>query len=114
VRAGREWGRFLADPPPPFQRLSAAEATARLTALLDRLGFAPETSGGDAVPAMVRLRHCPFLELAEGYDHLVCRVHLGLMQGALAEMGGPVAATGLEPFAEPAACIARLEHAGAA
>jgi predicted ArsR family transcriptional regulator len=114
VRAGREWGRFLADPPPPFQRLSAAEATTRLTDLLDRLGFAPEASGGNAVPAMVRLRHCPFLELAEGYDQLVCRVHLGLMQGALTELGGPVAATGLEPFAEPAACIARLEHADAA
>jgi len=39
-----------------------------------------------AVPVAVRLRHCPFLELAEGYDQLVCRVHLGLMQGALAEL----------------------------
>ncbi len=112
--AGRAWGRFLAGPPPPFRQFTAAEATARLTALLDSLGFAPETGTDVAVPEVIRLRHCPFLELAEGYDQLVCRVHLGLMQGALAEMGAPVTAARLEPFAEPAACVARLEHAGAA
>lgn len=66
------------------------------------------------MPEAIRLRHCPFLELAEGYDLLVCRVHLGLMQGPLAGMRALVTAARLEPFAEPAACVARLEHAGAA
>ena len=57
----------------------------------------------------------PFLELAEGYEQLVCRVHLGLMQGALTELGAPVTASRLEPFAEPDACLAHLggAHPGA-
>ena len=49
-QASQAWGRFLADRPPPFQQLTAAEATARLTALLDGLGFAPETETDAAVP----------------------------------------------------------------
>jgi predicted ArsR family transcriptional regulator len=114
AQAGRAWGGFLAGKPPPFQRLTDEAAVARLTSLLDELGFEPEPEPDAAVPSLIRLRHCPFLELAEGYDQLVCRVHLGLMQGALAELGTPVKATRLEPFAEPAACLAHLEHPSAA
>ncbi|MFJ8357341.1 helix-turn-helix transcriptional regulator [Streptomyces sp. NPDC093984] len=109
--AGRAWGRYLADPPPPFRRLTDEEAATRLTALLADLGFAPEPGQGAPVPETIRLRHCPFLELAEEYGSVVCPLHLGLMQGALAEWGGPVTATALEPFAEPGACLARLGHA---
>jgi predicted ArsR family transcriptional regulator len=114
AQAGRAWGGFLIGPSPPFQDLTAEAAIARLAGLLDELGFAPETEPGTAVPAVIRLRHCPFLELAEGYDQLVCRIHLGLMQGALAELRAPVTAARLDPFAEPDACVARLEQAGAA
>ena len=56
-------------------------------------------------PAVIRLRHCPFLELAEGYDQLVCAIHLGLMQGALSGLGAPVTASRLEPFAEPGGAL---------
>lgn len=111
TQAGRAWGSFLIGRPPPFQLLSGEAAVTRLSALLDELGFDPESEPETAVPALIRLRHCPFLELAEGYDRLVCRVHLGLMQGALEELGTPVRAARLEPFAEPGACLARLEHA---
>ncbi|MER6811234.1 helix-turn-helix domain-containing protein [Spirillospora sp. NPDC000708] len=106
-RAGREWGRFLVDRPPPFARTSAGDATERLTALLADLGFAPDP---DPAGEVVRLRHCPFLELAEEYGPLVCDVHLGLMRGALAELDAPVEAEALEPFAEPAACLARIRR----
>ncbi len=112
--AGRAWGRFLVDRPPPYQQLTGQEATARLTVLLADLGFAPEPRPGTSTPGVIRLRHCPFLELAEGYGQLVCRVHLGLMQGALAELRAPVTAAELEPFAEPGACVARLQRASAA
>ncbi|GHK01148.1 hypothetical protein SY2F82_29450 [Streptomyces sp. Y2F8-2] len=103
--AGRAWGRYLADPPPPFRRLTEEEAITRLTALLADLGFAPEPEQGAPAPEMIRLRHCPFLELAEEYGSVVCPLHLGLMQGALAEWAAPapVTATALEPFAEPGA-----------
>jgi predicted ArsR family transcriptional regulator len=60
-------------------------------------------------PSVIRLRHCPFLELAEGYDQVVCAIHLGLMQGALTALGAAVTATRLEPFAEPGACLAHLQ-----
>ncbi|GAA2155010.1 helix-turn-helix transcriptional regulator [Actinomadura napierensis] len=104
-RAAREWGRYLVERRPPFSRVSASDAAERLTALLADLDFAPDL-GGD----VIRLRHCPFLELAEEYGPLVCDVHLGLMRGALAELDAPVEAEALEPFAEPAACFARLRR----
>lgn len=105
VQAGHEWGRFLVERPPPFRPPTAEEAAARLTGLLDDLDFAPEPDG-----EVIRLRHCPFLELAEEYGPLVCDVHLGLMRGALTELDAPVAADRLEPFAEPGACLAHLRR----
>lgn len=127
VAAGRAWGGYLVDRPEPYARLTPAQAASRLTALLDDLGFDPQPVGGaedaegtgdsaddTAVPEAIRLRHCPFLELAETHERLVCRIHLGLMQGALAELRAPLEATRLEPFAEPAACLAHLERAEAA
>mgnify|MGYP001351307465 CR=1 FL=1 len=105
ARAGREWGRFLVDRPPPFRRTTGEQAADRLTALLDDLDFAPKPDGD-----VIRLRHCPFLELAEEYGPLVCDVHLGLMQGALAELDAPVEADRLEPFAEPGTCLAHLRR----
>jgi predicted ArsR family transcriptional regulator len=108
TEAGRAWGRFLIGPVAPFQQVNRKEATARLTSLLADLGFEPETDSGDTPPGRIRLRHCPFLELAEEHGELICPMHLGLMQGALAELRAPVAATKLEPFAEPAACLAHL------
>lgn len=107
--AGREWGRFLVDPMPPYRRPTAAESTDRLTALLADLGFQPSAEAGAGGPRdLIRLRHCPFLELAEEYGQVVCSVHLGLMQGALAELDAPLTATGLRPFAEPDSCLAQL------
>ncbi|MGX4688258.1 helix-turn-helix transcriptional regulator [Streptomyces sp. JNUCC 63] len=110
TEAGRAWGGFLVDPLPPSRQPTAERSAARLLTLLDDLGFAPEPEGGGAgkAPERIRLRHCPFLELAEEYGQLVCPVHLGLMQGALAELRAPLAATGLEPFAEPDSCLAHL------
>ncbi|MEU3228095.1 helix-turn-helix domain-containing protein [Streptomyces sp. NPDC006976] len=115
TRTGRAWGKHLIGRVPPFHRPAPAESVARLTAMLTDLGFAPEPPGGaEAVPGAIRLRHCPFLELAEEHGQVVCPLHLGLMQGALAEMQSPVRATRLEPFTEPDVCLAHLAPAGAA
>ncbi|MBY8881984.1 helix-turn-helix domain-containing protein [Streptomyces sp. PLK6-54] len=103
---GRGWGRHLVERLPPSRKPTADDAVERLTAMLADLGFDPEPQAAAADP--IRLRHCPFLELAEEYGRIVCPLHLGLMQGALAELGAPVAATRLEPFAEPGACLAHL------
>jgi predicted ArsR family transcriptional regulator len=56
----------------------------------------------------VRLRHCPFREVAQKHTDIVCAIHLGLMQGALDELGAPMAATSLDPFVTPQMCIAHL------
>ncbi|WP_037859164.1 helix-turn-helix domain-containing protein [Streptomyces sp. NRRL S-340] len=95
---------------------AAAEPLDRLVGLLDDLGFdpAPEGGGQDGMPERIRLRHCPFLELAEEYGHLVCPLHLGLMQGASAELDAPLTASGLEPFATPDSCLAHLAAPAAA
>jgi predicted ArsR family transcriptional regulator len=106
--AGRAWGRYLVEPLPPSHRATPEEAVERVGAMLADLGFDPEPAGEGVPPGRVRLRHCPFLELAEEYGTVVCPLHLGLMQGALAELDAPVEATRLEPFAEPDACVAHL------
>jgi predicted ArsR family transcriptional regulator len=106
AQAGREWGRYLTEQPAPYQRVSASEAIARLTGTLEEIGFAPEPVPGKA--SSLRLRHCPFREVAENHQDVVCALHLGLMQGALAEMRAPVTADRLEPFTEPSLCVAHL------
>ena len=105
--AGREWGRYLTEQPPPYQRLDAGEAVERLTATVAEIGFAPEAVT-DGTQYQLRLRQCPFREVAENHQDVVCQLHLGLMQGALAQMRAPVTADRLQPFAEPSLCIADL------
>ncbi|MFW6204480.1 MAG: helix-turn-helix transcriptional regulator [Actinomycetota bacterium] len=105
--AGRAWGRYLAERPPPFRQLDADSATERLVGTLDDIGFAPEaaTTGRDR---QILLHHCPFRETASEHREIVCSIHLGLMQGILAELGAPIDADRLEPFVEPSLCIAHL------
>lgn len=132
--AGRAWGAHLVTRPAPA-RIPAeadtgesAEATGRLLAMLEELDFAPEpitgrpganqeaagqeTAGRPDAPDRIRLRHCPFIELAEPHRELVCTLHLGLMQGALAELDASVTVSDLAPFAEPTACLASLAPTG--
>lgn len=107
AEAGRAWGRYLAERPPPYQRLGATAAEAQLVRVLDDIGFAPEpvTAGGER---QILLRHCPFREIAEEHGEVVCAIHLGLMQGLLTELGAPTAADRLDPFVEPGLCVAHL------
>ncbi|MGW2646940.1 helix-turn-helix transcriptional regulator [Streptomyces sp. NPDC001393] len=117
LQTGRAWGGHLVQPPPPFEEPTADRSVAALLALLGELGFAPRAEGADesgAPPRLIRLRHCPFLELAEEHGRLVCPLHLGLMQGALTRLDAPLTATGLEPFAEPDFCVAHLAATKAA
>jgi predicted ArsR family transcriptional regulator len=107
AEAGREWGRYLTEQPAPYRRLDADEAVGRLTATLEEIGFAPEPAAG-GTQYQLRLRQCPFREVAQNHQEVVCSLHLGLMQGALARMRAPVTADRLQPFAEPSLCIAYL------
>lgn len=103
--AGRVWGEYLTDRPPPFANVTPDEARTRLLELFDRLGFEPEFDG-DGTRMM--LRRCPFLEVARRHPDVVCSVHLGLLQGALDALGNPLTAEHLEAFAQPSLCLAHL------
>ncbi len=114
IRAGRAWGGQQIAPESP---LATAEddPTWPLRQLMGDLGFAPERAAErpEELPAEIHLRHCPFLELVEAADEVVCPLHLGLMQGALEAWKSPVAATSLQPLAEPDRCVAHLSSATA-
>lgn len=107
LQAGAAWGRYLADRPRPYQRTDTAKAMASLVSVLDDVGFAPEAKVSGR-RRQVLLHHCPFREAAENHEDIVCSVHLGLMQGALAELNTSLTADRLDPFVEPSLCVAHL------
>jgi predicted ArsR family transcriptional regulator len=109
--AGRAWGSYLTERPQPFTGVSADEATGRVVRLFAELGFMPEAVA-DGAERKVLLHRCPFREVAESNQQVVCAVHLGMLKGALAEMGAPLEATRLDPFVEPTLCVAHLRRAG--
>ncbi len=104
---GEAWGHYLVDSPPPYAQLSDEQAVERLLALLTEIGFQPrleqQTRG-----RQIQMRPCPFLELAREHQDVICPIHLGMMRGALAELGAKTRATKLEPFVRPDLCVARL------
>jgi predicted ArsR family transcriptional regulator len=114
-QAGRAWGAYLTEQPPPFQRIGAAEAAGKLAGTMEGLGFAPQVvAGPDGAPRELRLHQCPFREVAQQHREVICGLHLGLMRGAFDLMRSPVTAERLEPFVEPNLCVASLTGCDAA
>jgi len=107
LETGQAWGRHLADRPAPLRRTDADTALIRLAELLTELGFSAHIDQDRRHP-QIRLLHCPFREVAQEHQGVVCSVHLGLMQGALAEMNAPLTAERLDPFVGPHLCLAHL------
>ena len=105
VTTGVDWGRSLARGAQPAT--TARDRRRRVVELMDTLGFAPE-AGREA--DRVRLTQCPLLESARAHPEVVCNVHAGLVRGALAELGDETTEVGLEPFAEPGACLLHLRE----
>ncbi len=100
--AGRAWGRFLVRRPSPLERVGEDEAVAEVARLLDDEGFEAEPHG-----TQIHMHRCPFHDLAEANPDIVCGVHLGLMAGALEELGADLEVEGLDVFVRPDLCIAR-------
>jgi predicted ArsR family transcriptional regulator len=94
--AGVRWGRHLQE----------AEPDASLAHLLDQEGFAAEQHGDQ-----VEMRRCPFYALAESSPQVICTLHHGIIDGALAAAGSEQEVESLDPFVEPGLCIARLSRA---
>lgn len=74
---------------------------------LEGLGFDPEL---DRSQLAFHLYRCPFLDLARARPEVVCNVHLGLAQGVLDAVPGPVAARELLPFVGPEHCVLQLRR----
>lgn len=115
LKSGQAWGRHLAGPdvPAPGREPSAAGGAAYVARLLDRLQFAPEVRKrpGEWV---VLSHNCPFREVAEVNQDLICTFHLGLIRGVLKTLGAPLDAGSLEPLIEPDLCRMRLSARGQA
>jgi predicted ArsR family transcriptional regulator len=106
MEAGRAWGSRLVEGDSQVEAgvaMTGDQATGRLVALLDSLGFAPEHN---PQAGQIGLRHCPFLDLVPEHAAVICPLHLGLMQGVLQGLGAEVTATRLEPFVEADLCLA--------
>jgi len=115
IEAGRRWGGELVKKSPAIAGAttesegepSTSAINLELLALLSELGFAPSA---DPHLNVIRLRRCPLLEAAHRYPEVICAVHLGIIRGALHELGADadqVAGVDLHAFSEPGAC--RLE-----
>ena len=109
---GRAWGEGLAAGQAAAEGGSGKGPSERVVALLDRLGFSPDTEPADGPGGMVGttvlLRTCPLLDAARRHPEVVCQVHLGLVSGALATFDAPADGVGLVPFARPGACVLSL------
>lgn len=105
IEAGRSWGHELA----AGRVASSAAPREQVNALLDDLGFAPQPEPDSET---VRLTQCPLLDLAREHPEIVCNVHLGLVGGALEQIGAEDVDTELVPFAEPGACLLHLRGTG--
>ena len=113
--AGHQWAVALAatggERPADLSEQDAGRAQViALETHFEDLGFAPEV---DPSGTEIHLRRCPFADLARERTDVVCSVHLGLAQGVLANVPGPMRATGLDPFVGPRHCVLHLDAGGA-
>ena len=82
--AGHRWADRIASGADSDDRPDAAD---RIVRLLDETGFTPALSSDRR---RIELHTCPFMSLARDRADTVCTVHLGLIQGLLAESDGAV------------------------
>jgi predicted ArsR family transcriptional regulator len=97
--AGRAWGAELVGGRDRADR-GGIEA---VVGILAEQGFEPQLE-----ELAIRMRRCPFHDLAEAHPEVVCAVHRGLISGALEALGSTLSVSALEIFPQPNACIARL------
>ena len=106
-KAGRDWAASLI---PPTSAIDADEAARRIADLLAGMNFDPELA--DPTPGTgereIRLRACPYRDVAADHPEVVCSIHLGLLQGALTQLGNQPTTVRLQPFVGPHLCLAYL------
>lgn len=91
----------------PRRSLSLRDAVTEVAATFAELGFEPELVT-ERAGVQLKLHACPFRSVATAHPEVVCSLHLGLIRGALSELGGAAEAISLTPFVEPHLCVARI------
>jgi predicted ArsR family transcriptional regulator len=87
IETGRAWGVDAG------KRSRNRSSLAALSNELHRLGFEPAfeiegADGSDGEAVRLDFLHCPFRELAEAYPDLVCKLHHGICEGVVHQVGG--------------------------
>lgn len=111
VTAAARRGDLLRRVLPDTASALGRDATYQLDALIEHLeesGFEPVV---DDEQLTVDLSPCPHAAGRAEDRPMLCSVHLGLMQGVLAEAGGPLAAAAVRTSALPADCTVQLRVA---
>lgn len=88
-----------------------ADSTHQLDAIVDHLsesGFDPLV---DERELTINLSPCPHAESQAAHRETLCSVHLGIMQGVLAEAHGPLSVAGMKPSCDPTQCVVQLAMA---
>jgi len=88
------------------------QAVYQLDALVEHLeesGFEPVI---DEDRLTVELTPCPHAAARPEHRPVLCQVHLGLMQGVLAQAGGPLTARCVRSAARPEECTVELDRVG--
>ena len=111
-KAGRDWATTLI----PATNITNLDETAhRIVDLFTEMNFDPELAdpAPDTGEREIRLRACPYRDVAREHPDVVCAIHLGLLQGALTQLGNPPTTVRLVPFVKPHLCLAYLtpDHA---
>lgn len=93
---GDAWARHLVNAP-PFTQTDREMAIARLFDLLDSMGYGPNRVVDDG--HAIELGRCPFRQLSAEHPAVGCGLHIGIIRGALANLGAEVGIGGFT--AEP-------------
>jgi len=104
--AGMQWGSYLTSRPAPFEVLDEKEIDQRVMDKLDALWFAPELC--ETPRPHLLLHNCPFIESARSAPEIVCRLHIGMVNGSLAELRSTQRVVELHPLVRPHLCQAWL------
>jgi predicted ArsR family transcriptional regulator len=106
-KAGRDWASTLIL---ATSNSSPDETAHRIVDLFAEMNFDPELA--DPAPGTgereIRLRACPYRDVAREHPEVVCAIHLGLLQGALTQLGAPPTTVRLVPFVKPHLCLVYL------
>lgn len=99
--AGRAWGAARAS-----RARGLRSSTRALLDVLEDVGFEPKPVPSRR-PTEIRLLNCPFRELVDDHQDLVCNLHAGLIDGLTAEHPGG-ADVELIPTPTETSCVVRL------